>query len=95
MDADTHSMYRAGNRGMAKKLGGDTVHLLNLDGTIATIRKRGSDGTFQLTVEVGGRSSERKIPEELAENMRSPEFARAVGEMKAELLGRAKGFRPS
>jgi hypothetical protein len=85
MDVDTHSTYRAGNRS-ARKLEGDTVHLLNLDGTLATIRKKCSDGTFRLSVEVGARRSERKISAEIAGDPRSAEFARAVGEMKAELF---------
>ena len=95
MDVDTHSTYRAGNRNSASKADGYAVHLLPLDGTMATIRKRRSDGTFQLIVEVGDRRSEREISAEIAGNPRSAGFAQAVGEMKAELLDRRKGCRPN
>ena len=91
MDGNTHSGYRAGNRGTAKKADAYTVHLLTLDGTIATVRKKRSDGTFQLVVDMGDRRGERHIPAEVARNPRSAEFAQAVDEIKAELLGR----RPS
>lgn len=95
MDVDTHSTYRAGNRNPVGKADGHAVHLLPLDGTMATIRKKSSDGTFELIVEVGDRRSEREISAEIAENPRSAEFARAVGEMKAELLDRRKSYRPN
>ena len=95
MDVDTHSTWRAGNRDTVGKPDGQTVHLLTVDGAFAAIRKKRSDGTFQLIVEVGDRRSERKIPAEIAGNPRSAEFARAVGEMKAELLNRRKGYRPN
>jgi hypothetical protein len=95
MDADTHDTYRAGNRNPARKADGYAVHLLTLDGTMATVRRKRSDGTFQLVVEVGDRRSERDIPAEIAGNPRSAEFARAVGEMKAELRDRRKGYRPN
>ena len=78
-----------------REAGRETVHLLTVDGALAAIRKKRSDGTFQLIVEVGDRRSERKIPAEIAGNPRSAEFARAVGEMKAELLNRRKGYRPN
>ena len=90
MDGNTHSAYRAGNRGSAKKADGYTVHLLTLDGTIATVRKRRSSGSFQLIVDLGDRRGERRIPAALARNPRSAEFAKAVAEVKAELLSRTK-----
>ena len=91
MNENTHGAYRAGNRGTAWKSDGYTVHLLALDGTIATVRKRRVDGSFQLIVDVGDRRGERRIPAAVARNPRSAEFAKAVAEVKAELLGRRKG----
>ena len=88
MDGNTHSAYRAGNRGTARKLDGYTVHLLALDGTIATVRKKRSDGSFQLIVDMGDRRGERRISAEVARNPRSAAFARAVDEIKTELLAR-------
>jgi hypothetical protein len=90
MDGNTHSAHRAGNRGMARKLDGYTVHLLALDGTIATVRRKRSDGTFQLIVDIGDRRGERRISAAVARNPRSAAFARAVGKVKAELLGGRK-----
>ena len=88
MDGNTHSAYRAGNRATARKLDGYTVHLLALDGTIATVRKKRSDGSFQLIVDMGDRRGERRISAEVARNPRSAAFARAVDEIKTELLAR-------
>ena len=90
MDGNTHSAHRAGNRGMARKLDGYTVHLLALDGTIATVRRKRSDGSFQLIVDIGDRRGERRISAAVARNLRSAAFARAVGKVKAELLGGRK-----
>ena len=80
MHVDTHSR----DRGRAK-LDGYPIHLLKLDGTVATVGKKRRDGTDKLTVEVRDRKGERKIPVKLARNPRSAEFARAVGEIQAEL----------
>ena len=76
--------------GSAGKLDGYTIHLLKLDGTVATVGNSRRDGTAKLTVEVRDRKGERRIPVKLARNPRSSRFARAVGEMKAELLRRAQ-----
>jgi hypothetical protein len=97
MDVNTRSTSRSAGRGRARELEGYTVHFLSLDGTIATVRTKPSDDedTFQLTVEIRDRKSERKLPADAARNPRSPEFVTAVREMKAELLGhgRAKDRR--
>ena len=77
----------------AKALEGYTVHLLSLDGTITTVRKEAADDTVELTVEVRDRKGGRRLPAELAENTKSPEFRRVVREVKAELLDRRKGRR--
>jgi len=90
MDGNTLSAHRAGNRGAARKLDGYTVHLLALDGTIATVRRRRSDGSFQLIVDIGDRRGERGISAEVARNPHSAAFARAVDEVKTELLARKK-----
>jgi len=89
MDVNTHSRNTTADRGHARKLDGYTIHLLKLDGTVATVGKTRRDGTAKLTVEVRDRRSERRIPVKLARNPRSSKFARTVGEMKAELLQRA------
>jgi len=90
MDANTYPRNRLGKR-KALRLGGYTVHLLSLDGTIATVREKRTDGTFQLIVEVRDRRSVRGIPADLAADPGSAEFTRVVDEMKTELLqhGRA------
>ena len=90
MDVITRSRHRANDRKRARTLEGYTVHVLSRDGTIATVGKRRTDGTRQLTVEVRDRRSERKIPADVARNLRSEEFTRAVGEMKTSLLRRGK-----
>src|SRR5262245_43611455 len=95
MDVDTHSRSTTTDRRRATKLDGYTIHLLKLDGTVATIEKKRRDGTAKLTVEVRDRTGERRIPVRLARNPRSPEFARAIGEMKAELLRRRQDARLS
>jgi hypothetical protein len=95
MDVNTHSRNTTADRGSALKPDGYTLHLLKLDGTVATVGKRRRDGYVKLTVEVRDRKGERKIPVKLARNPRSPEFARAVGEMKDELLQRTRAGRPS
>ena len=77
---------KATTRGRTSKLDGYTIHLLEQDGTIATVGKRRRDGTVKLTVEVRDRKGERSIPVRIARNTRSSEFRRAVGEMKAKLL---------
>ena len=90
MDGNTHSAHRAGNRGTARKLDGYTVHLLALDGTIATVRRKRSDGSFQLVVDMGDRRAERRISAAIARNPRSAAFARTVEKLKTELLDRGK-----
>jgi hypothetical protein len=90
MDVNTQSPEAAGEPSRAGKLDGYTIHLLKADGTIATVGKKRRDGTVDLTVEVRDRKGERRIPVKVARNPRSAEFSRAVGEMKAELLKRAK-----
>jgi hypothetical protein len=73
--------------GRAKALDGYTVHLLSLDGTITTVRrKRADDTTYEVTVELRDKKAARKLPAELAQNIRSAEFKRVVREVKAELL---------
>jgi len=94
MDVNTRPRNRANDRNRARKLDGYTVHVLSRDGTIATVGKKRTDGTRKLTVEVRNRSGEREIPADVAKNLRSPEFARAVGELKSRLLERRKGRRP-
>ncbi len=94
MDIHTHSRKKAGER-RARKLDGYTVHVLSRDGTIATVGKKRTDGTRELTVEVRGRRGERRIPADVARNLRSGEFTRTVGEMKTRLLRRGKGRGPS
>lgn len=91
MDANTRSRDRIGKRDRPLRLEGYTVHLLSLDGTIATVRRKRSDGTFQLIVEVRERRGVRTIPADIAADPGSEDFARVVDEMKAELLrnGRA------
>jgi hypothetical protein len=95
MDVTTRSRSKSPDRGNARKLDGYTIHLLKLDGTVATVGNKRRDGTVKLTVEVRDRTGERRIPVKLARNPRSPEFARAVGEMKAELLQRRRDARLS
>jgi hypothetical protein len=90
MDVHTQSRKRVGER-RAKKLDGYTVHVLSRDGSIATIGKKGTDGTRELTVEVRDRRGERRIPADIARNLRSGEFTRTVGEMKTRLLRRPAG----
>jgi len=70
-----------------KILDANVVHMLALDGTVATIRKKLADDSFQLTIEARDRQATRKIAPGVARNPDSPEFARIVAEMKAELLG--------
>ena len=95
MDVNTHSRNTTAERGGVLKPDGYTLHLLKLDGTVATVGKRRRDGSVKLTVEVRDRKGERKIPVKLARNPRSSEFARAIGEMKAELLQRTRRDQPS
>ena len=90
MDVNTQSPEGTADPGRAGKLDGYTIHLLKADGTIATVGKKRRNGTVDLTVEVRDRKGERRIPVKVARNPRSAEFTRAVGEMKAELLQRAK-----
>jgi hypothetical protein len=90
MDVNTHSRNPTADRGGAGRLDGYTIHLLKPDGTIASVGNRRRGGTVKLTVEVHDRKGERRIPVKLARNPRSPELARAVGEMKAELLRRSQ-----
>jgi hypothetical protein len=65
---------------------GNVVHILALDGTVATIRRKLADGTFELTVEARDHKATRGVESHVAENPDSPEFGRIVAEMKAELL---------
>jgi len=94
MDVNAHPRNTTADRG-ASQLEGYTIHLLKLDGTVATVGKSRRDGTAKLTVEVRDRKGERSIPVKLARNPRSSKFARAVGEMKAELLQRPRRGQPS
>jgi len=93
MDVNTQSPENIGEPGRAGKLDGYTIHLLKADGTIATVDKKRRGDTVKLTVEVLDWKGERRIPVKLARNMRSREFARAVGEMKAELIERGPNRR--
>jgi hypothetical protein len=95
MDVNIHSRNTTTDRRGAGRLDGYTIHLLKSDGTVATVGERRRDGTAKLTVEVRDRTGERRIPVKLARNPRSREFARAIGEMKAELLRRRKDDRLS
>jgi hypothetical protein len=92
MDANTRSSDRTRKRDGPLRLDGYTVHLLSLDGTIATVRRKRTDGTFQLIVEVRERRGVRTIPADIAADPGSAEFARVVDEVKTELLrnGRAR-----
>jgi hypothetical protein len=92
MDVPTRAK-KAQDRNRTRKLDGYTVHLLARDGTITTVGKRRTDGTRKLTVEVRNRRSESEIPADIAKNLRSDEFARAVGELKTRLLRRGKDPR--
>jgi hypothetical protein len=69
-----------------KILDANVVHMLALDGTVATIRRKLADDSFQLTIEARDRQATRKIAPGVARDPESPEFARIVAEMKAELL---------
>jgi hypothetical protein len=89
MEGDTHSAGSA-THNQAQSLDGYTVHLLSLDGTIATLKKARTGDALELTVEVRDRQARRKLPADVAENPRSAEFARAIREVKAELLRRRR-----
>jgi hypothetical protein len=91
MDGDTRSSNMKMDRNGTRPLEGYTFYLLALDGTIATLKKTQTDDAFELTVEVRERKARRKLPAEVAANPRSAEFARAVCEVKAELLRRSQG----
>jgi hypothetical protein len=95
MDVRPHrfSSRIAGGRG-SKIQDGNVVHILALDGTVATIKRTLADGSFQLTVEARDREATRKIASAVARDPESPELARIVAEMKAELLG-PQGRRPA
>jgi hypothetical protein len=95
MDGDTRFANVKAKPQSPRSLEDYTFYLLSLDGTIATVRKaRASDG-FELTVEVRDRKGRRQLSADVAQNPRSAEFARAVGEVKAELLGRQSCRRAS
>ena len=94
MDVNTRPQSGANDRKRARKLDGYTVHVLSRDGTIATVGQQRTDGTRKLTVEVRNRRGEREIPADVAKNLGSAEFTRAVGELKTRLLERGKGPRP-
>ncbi len=67
----------------------DVVHILALDGTVATIKRKRTkraDDNFQLTVQARDRQATRRIAAAVARDPESPEFARVVAEMKAQLL---------
>ena len=67
----------------------DVVHILALDGTVATIKRKrtkSADDNFQLTVQARDRQATRRIAADVARAPESPEFARVVAEMKAQLL---------
>ena len=68
------------------------VHILALDGTVATLRKRMSDATFQITVEADDRRATRAVPPDVARDLDSPELAQIIAEMKAELLAPARHY---
>jgi hypothetical protein len=88
MDGDTRSTDPKIARDKTRPLEGYTFYLLALDGTIATLKKTHTDDAFELTVEGRDRKARRKLPAEVAANPRSAEFARALREVKAELLRR-------
>jgi hypothetical protein len=88
MDGNTRPVGLNNARGGTKALEGYTFYLLALDGTIATLKKARTDDAFELTVEVRDRRARRTLPAEVAANPRSAEFARALREVKAELLRR-------
>ena len=91
MEGDTRSADMKVDRNSATPLEGYTFYLLALDGTIATVRKIRADDAFDLTVEVRDRKGRCKLSADVAQNPRSPEFARAIREVKAELLRRRLG----
>ena len=95
MDVRPHrpSSRTAGGRGV-KIQDANVVHILALDGTVATIRRKLADDSFQLTVQARDRQATRKIAPDVARDPESPEFARIVAEMKAQLLG-PSGRRPA
>jgi hypothetical protein len=64
----------------------NVLHILALDGTVATIRSTPADDSFQLTVQARDRQATRRIARKVARDPESPEFARIVAKMKADLL---------
>jgi hypothetical protein len=91
MDGDTRSTDMKRTRKGTRPLEGYTYYLLALDGTIATLKKTHTDDAFELTVELLDRKARRKVSADVAANPCSAEFARAVGEVKAQLLRRCRG----
>jgi hypothetical protein len=87
MDGDTRSTDFNATRKRTRPLDGYTFYLLALDGTIATLKKTHTDA-FELTVEVRDRKARRNVTADVAANPCSVEFARAVREVKAQLLRR-------
>jgi hypothetical protein len=89
MDLRTPRSRTAGTRAL-KIRDVDVVHILALDGTVATIRRKRtkrSDDNFQLTVQGRDRQATRRIAAGVARDPESAEFARVVAEMKTRLLG--------
>jgi len=83
------SSRTAGGRGLRVQ-DVDVVHILALDGTVATIKRKRTkraDDNFQLTVQARDRQATRRIAADVARDPESPEFARVVAKMKAQLLG--------
>ena len=95
MDVRPHrsSSRKTGGRRW-KLLDANVVHVLARDGTVATIKKKLADNSFQVTIEARDRQATRKIGPGVARDPDSPEFARIVAEMKAELLA-PRGRRPA
>jgi len=75
----------AGGRGWTIQ-DANVLHILALDGTVATIRRKPADDSFQLTVQARDRQATRRIARDVARDPESPEFARIVAKMKADLL---------
>ena len=86
MDVRPHRSSRKTGGRRWKLLDANVVHVLARDGTVATVRKKLADSSFQVTIEARDRQATRKIAPGVARDPDSPEFARIVAEMKAELL---------
>jgi hypothetical protein len=85
---------RADERGSKNPQEGYVIHFLALDGTVATLKKKVSDDTCQLTVEAHDRQATRRVAAKLARDPDSPELAQIIAEIKAALAHPSAG-RPA